>query len=133
MRKEMIDGLLQYQDSISKVFYQVVDQGDREGNYLEASGSSLVSYAILKGTRLNVLPKEYEKIGEDIFNGVCNTYLKEVDGELNLGGICLVDGLGPESNLRRDGSYEYYTSEPIVSNDAKGVGPLIMAYTEIKS
>ena len=50
---------------------------------------------------------------------------------MNLGGICLVAGLGPENNLRRDGSIKYYLSEPIVENDAKGVGPLIMAYTEM--
>ena len=40
--------------------------------------------------------------------------------------------LGPENNLRRDGTYEYYMSEPVVENDAKGVGPFIMAYTEVK-
>ena len=68
----------------------------------------------------------------EIFNGVCNKYLSEKDGDLNLGGICLVAGLGPDNNERRDGSYEYYISEPVVENDAKGVGPLIMAYTEVK-
>jgi unsaturated rhamnogalacturonyl hydrolase len=51
---------------------------------------------------------------------------------LNLGGICLVAGLGPENNRRRDGSYEYYISEPVVENDAKGVAPFVLAYTEIK-
>jgi unsaturated rhamnogalacturonyl hydrolase len=132
MLQEIVDGLLNYQDEKTKLFYQVVDQGGRAGNYLEASGSSLISYAILKGTRLHALPKTYQSIGEGIFHGVCDTYLREKDGELNLGGICLVAGLGPENNLRRDGSYEYYISEPIVSNDAKGVGPLIMAYTEIR-
>jgi unsaturated rhamnogalacturonyl hydrolase len=46
-------------------------------------------------------------------------------------GICLVAGLGPDNNTRRDGTFEYYISEPIVKNDAKGVGPFIMAYTEV--
>ena len=48
-----------------------------------------------------------------------------------VGGICLVAGLGPEDNRRRDGSYEYYISEPVVENDAKGVAPFLLAYTEI--
>ena len=130
--KEIIDGLLKYQDQKTHMFYQVVDQGNREGNYLEASGSSLISYAILKGVRLGALDQTYQPIGVDIFHGVCKTYLNEDDGDFNLDGICLVAGLGPENNLRRDGSYAYYISEPIVSNDAKGVGPLIMAYTEIR-
>ena len=102
------------------------------GNYLETSGSSMVGYAILKGVRLNVLDKKYQSIGLDIFNGICKKYLSvNEDGDLNLGGICLVAGLGSENNLRRYGTVKYYLSEPIVENDAKGVGPLIMAYTEV--
>lgn len=129
--QEIIDGLLFYQDPISKLFYQVVDLGPHQGNYLEASGSALISYAILKGVRLGALPKDYKEKGLAIFDGITRTYLSEKHGDLNLGGICLVAGLGPENNLRRDGSVSYYLSEPIVENDAKGVGPLVMAYTEV--
>ena len=130
--KEIIDGILQYQDKETKMFWQVPNYPGREGNYLETSGSSMIAYAILKGVRLNALPERYQAIGKDIFNGICNKYLSTNDsGDLNLGGICLVAGLWPDSNRRRDGSYEYYISEPVVENDAKGVGPLIMAYTEM--
>lgn len=130
--KEAIDGLLEYQDKESHMFYQVVDKQNKEGNYLETSGSAMISYAILKAVRLNALPDRYQQIGLDIFNGICNKYVTEKDGDLNVGGICLVAGLGPEKNLRRDGSYEYYISEPVVENDAKGIGPLILAYSEVK-
>ena len=130
--KESIDGILLYQDKDSKMFWQVPNFPNREGNYLETSGSSMIAYAILKGVRLNVLPERYKEIGLGIFDGICKKYLSINEaGDLNLGGICLVAGLGPKNNLRRDGSYEYYISEPIVENDAKGVGPLIMAYTEV--
>lgn len=129
--KEAIDGLLQYQDAKTKLFYDVIDLVDEEKNYLESSGSSLVSYAILKGARLGLLPQSYLKIGLEIFNGICDQFLSEKDGDLNMKGIVLVSGLGPENNLRRDGTFDYYMSEPIVENDAKGVGPLIMAYTEM--
>lgn len=130
--KETINGLLEYQDKESKLFYQVVDQGAREGNYLETSGSAMIAYSILKAVRLEILPERFRQIGLDIFNGICDKYLVERDGDLNLGGICLVAGLGPEDNRRRDGSYEYYISEPVVENDAKGVGAFIMAYIEVK-
>ena len=130
--KETIDGILEYQDKDSKMFYQVPNYPGRKGNYLETSGSAMISYAILKGVRLEALPPRYQQIGLDIFDGICNKYLSsDENGDLNLGGICLVAGLGPENNLRRDGSYEYYISEPVVNNDAKGVGPLVMAYTEV--
>ncbi len=131
--KETIDGILKYQDSESKMFWQVPNFPGREGNYLETSGSAMIAYAILKGVRLKALPERYRQIGIDIFNGICKKYLSvNKDGDLNLGGICLVAGLGPDNNRRRDGSYEYYISEPVVENDAKGVGPLIMAFTEMK-
>ncbi|CCV64366.1 Glycosyl hydrolase, family 88 [Alteracholeplasma palmae J233] len=129
--KETIDGLLQYQDPKTKMFYQIVDLGTREKNYLESSGSALIAYAILKATNNNLLDASYKQIGLDIFNGICTNFLTDTNGDLNLENICLVAGVGPESNPRRDGSYEYYMSEPIVKNDAKGVGPLIMAYSEV--
>ncbi len=130
--KETIAGILLYQDEESKMFYQLPNLKDVKGNYLETSGSSMIAYAILKAVRLGVLDKTYQAIGKGIFDGICKKYLSvNKDGDLNLGGICLVAGLGPNDKLRRDGSVEYYLSEPIVENDAKGTGPLIMAYTEI--
>ena len=130
MLKEAIEGIMQYQDKDSKMFYQVVDHGNQEGNYLETSGSLMVAYACLKGARLGILDSKYHKVGQEIFDGVIKKYLSEKDGTLNLGGICIMAGLGPDNNRRRDGTYEYYISEKIVENDAKGVGPLIMAYIE---
>lgn len=130
--KETIEGLEQYIDPETNMFWQVVDHIGREGNYAETSGSSMLAYAMLKGARLGYIDKRFAKVGEQVFNGICGKYLKETDGKLNLGGICLVAGLGPETNRRRDGSYEYYISEPVVENDAKGTGPFVMAYTEIK-
>ena len=126
-----IDGVLEYLNKDKYMFYQVVDKGHLNGNYLETSGSAMIAYAILKGARLNILSEDKKEIGLKIFQGICDEYLSEENGELNLKGICLVAGLGPENNTRRDGTFEYYISEPVVSNDAKGVGPLIMAYTEV--
>ena len=130
--KDTIEGLERYIDPKMKMFWQVVDQGGREGNYLETSGSAMIAYAMLKGARLGFVDKRYATVGEEVFNGICKEYLTETDGKLNLGGICLMAGLGPESNRKRDGTFEYYISEPIVENDAKGTGPFVMAYTEIK-
>ncbi len=130
---EAIDGIAQYADPETGMYYQVVDQGGREGNYLETSGSSMIAYAMMKGARLGVIDKKYAELGKKTFDGICTKYLSvNDDGDLNLGGICLVAGLGPEDNRRRDGSYEYYVSEPVVENDAKGVAPLVLCYTEVK-
>ena len=127
---ELMKCIENYMDPGSGMYWQVVDQGGREGNYLETSGSSMIAYAMLKGARLGVLEKSYADLGLKTFNGIADRYLSFTDGELNLGGICLVAGLGPEKNRRRDGTYEYYISEPIVKNDAKGVAPFLLCYTE---
>ena len=130
--RQTAEGLENYIDPDKKMFWQVVDRGGEEGNYLETSGSAMIAYAMMKGARLGYLDKKFAKLGEEIFNGICKEYLTETDGKLNLGGICLMAGLGPETNRRRDGTYGYYISEPVVENDAKGTGPFVMAYTEIK-
>ena len=130
--RKTIEGLEQYIDPEKHMFWQVVDQKGREGNYVETSGSAMIAYAMMKGARLGFVDRRFAAVGEKIFNGICREYLTETDGELNLGGICLMAGLGPESNPARDGTYEYYISEPVVENDAKGTGPFVMAYTEIK-
>ena len=126
-----LEGLEQYIDAEKDMFWQVVDCGKREGNYLETSGSAMIAYAMMKGARLGLVDKRFAATGRRIFEGICREYLSERDGKLNLGGICLMAGLGPESNRRRDGTYEYYISEPVVENDAKGTGPFVMAYTEL--
>ncbi len=130
--REIMEGAAAYADGETGMYWQVPDQGGREGNYLETSGSSMLAYAMLKGARLGILDKEYAAQGEKTFRGIVEKYLSFQDGELNLGGICLVAGLGPENNRRRDGSYQYYISEPVVKNDAKGVAPFVLCYTEIK-
>ena len=130
--KELMAGIAGYADEETGMYYQVPDQGGREGNYLETSGSSMIAYAMLKGARLGILEKEYAAKGQKTFGGIGGKYLSFTEDTLNLGGICLVAGLGPENNRRRDGSYAYYVSEPVVENDAKGVAPFILCYTEMK-
>ena len=129
--------MLKYQDE-SGMWFQVPDkpnETDKNGkkNYLETSGTAIFAYSLLKGFRTQILDApEMQGAGVKAFKGICNKYLNTDGGKLGLGGICLVAGLGPENNLRRDGSFEYYLDEPIVKDDAKGVGPFILAYNEFK-
>lgn len=128
---QLMESMLKLQDE-SGMWYQLPALGDRKPNYLETSGSAIMAYSLLKGVRLGFLPESYRENGIRAFRGICDRYLKETEDGLNLGGICLVAGLGPADNLRRDGSFDYYMSEPVVENDAKGVGPLLLAYTELR-
>ena len=128
---ELMGNLRAYADPETGMYWQVPDQPGREGNYLETSGSAMLSYAMLKGARLGLLPSWAAELGEKTFHGILDKYLHYTADGLDLGGICLVAGLGPENNRRRDGTYAYYISEPVVHNDAKGVAPFVLAYTEI--
>ena len=129
MLKELVDALLPYQQGCG-MFYQVVDRPNESGNYLETSGTLLIAYSVLKAVRLELLPSRYRAYGERAFYGTIDRYLNlNASGELTLGGICLVAGLGGAQ--KRDGSLAYYLSEPVVENEGKGLAALFMAYSEI--
>ena len=121
---------VKYQD-VTGAWYQVVDLGKRKGNYLEASSTAMLTYAIAKGVNLNVLPASYRVYAEKGFAAIQDHFIG-VDAKTNaisLNKICAVAGLG--GNPFRDGSFDYYMSEPIRANDAKGVGTFMLAALEL--
>ena len=123
---KFIDAALAFQHT-SGTWYQVTELGNKEGNYLEASGTAMLTYAIAKGVSLKLLPQQYQQDAEKSFAGMLDQMIS-VDPETNvitLEKVCRVAGLGGKPY--RDGSFEYYISEPIRPNDAKGVGPFILA------
>lgn len=132
MFRDLQTSMLAFQDE-SGMWYQVPNRQNEGANYLETSGSAIFAYSMMKGFRTKILDDtKFRDAGLKAFNGICDRYLTTEDGKLGLGGICLVAGLGPETSPRRDGSFEYYMSEPIVKDDAKGVGPFILAYNETR-
>ena len=125
MLLDLAKALSKYQDP-SGLWYQLIALPELAGNYLETSGTALISAALLKAVRLGFLPESFRAVGEKAFYGIVDHRLtKNADGTPCVTGICLVGGLGGEQH--RDGSAAYYLSEPVVQNDAKGVGPLLLA------
>jgi unsaturated rhamnogalacturonyl hydrolase len=120
-----------HRDKESGIWLQVLDQAGRPGNYPEASGSAMFCYALAKGTTLGLLPaKPFLDLARNSFRALVDRYVEiAADGTASLGGICKVAGLGGDPY--RDGSYAYYIGEPIVKDDFKGVGPLILAAVEL--
>lgn len=124
--KQLIDAVLKYQDPETGVWYQVVNFIGRNGNYPEASASCMFAYALAKGIEKGYLDSSYVKALERAYEGIIYRFVEEDEnGLLNLNGVCMVAGLG--GNPYRDGSYEYYISEPIKTNDLKGVGAFLKA------
>lgn len=120
-----------YQDPKSGVWFNVLDKGAEKGNYLEASASCMFVYALAKGVREGYLPASYQPVAEKGFKGILNQFIEtDASGQVNLKGTISVAGLG--GNPYRDGSYAYYLSEKVVTNDPKGVGAFILASVEVE-
>ncbi len=129
--RDMSAAVIKYQEAETGIWYQVLDQGKREGNFLESSASSMFVYAMAKGIRLGYLGNDFIPAVEKGYQGLIKQFIKvETDGSANLTQVCQVAGLG--GNPYRDGSYEYYVSTPVVNNDLKGVGSFILASIEME-
>jgi len=123
-------GIAKYQDPQSKVWYQIMDQKDRQGNYLESSGSAFFVYFLFKSLNNNYIDQSYLQVALDGFNGIVENFIKEEeDGTYTITNCCAVAGLGGEK-VYRDGSFEYYIGEPVIENDPKSVGAFILAAIE---
>ncbi len=122
MAKDLIDALLKFQDE-DGVWYQITDRVGDVGNYQEASASSMYTYLLVKGVAKGVLPESYKAEAEKSYDALIQEFvLIDADNNLDYTQNCQVGGLG----FGRDGSYEYYMSEPIVDNDPKGLAPFMM-------
>ena len=151
LRKDF-DAIIRWQDKKTGVWYQVMDSPSREGNYLESTCSSMFAYALLKAYRKGYVGTKYRDAGIKAYRGIINNFIKINDDQtISLTQCCAVAGLGPgisseveaalkrinpkataKENKRRDGSYNYYLSEQIRENDAKGIGPFIWASLEME-
>jgi unsaturated rhamnogalacturonyl hydrolase len=128
--QQLADAVARVRDPVSGVWWQVLDEPNRARNYLEASGSAMFVYAFAKGARMGYLAPAYRALAERAFDGMVKTFVTVgPDGLVSIGGICKVAGLG--GNPPRNGSYEYYVSEPVVADDYKGVGAFILAAGEL--
>ena len=152
-RDEVIDilqrcltAIVKWQDTDTGLWYQVMDAPKREGNYLEATCTSMFSYVLLKASRMGYVDASFRKAGVRAYEGIIRHFIRENDDHtISLTQCCAVAGLGPgisqkvlqaapkvKENRRRDGSFAYYLSEPVRDNDAKGVGPFIWASLEME-
>jgi unsaturated rhamnogalacturonyl hydrolase len=128
----LVAAVARVQDQASGVWHQILDQGGRPGNYLESSASCMFVYAIAKGVRRGYLDASCLAIAERGYEGILNQFVGvDEQGLVSLTNVCSVGGLG--GNPYRDGSFEYYISEKVVTNDYKGVGSFILASIEIEA
>jgi unsaturated rhamnogalacturonyl hydrolase len=134
LRKTLIDitqelaaDVVRYQDETG-TWWQIMDKPGAIGNYRESSGSAMFTYFLAKGVNKGYLPESYRDLAIKSYQGLINEFITvHKDGKISMTNQCLVAGLG----FGRDGSYDYYMTERIYANDAKGNGPFIFAGVEI--
>ncbi|HEX7025838.1 MAG TPA: glycoside hydrolase family 88 protein, partial [Gammaproteobacteria bacterium] len=128
MIRELAPAVVKVQDAGTGLWYQILDQPDRTGNYLESSGSSMFVYMLAKAVNQGYLPSSYKEAAIKGYEGIIREFINvHPDGTISITNACTVAGLG----FGRNGSYRYYMSEPVVDNDPKALGPFIMAGVEI--
>src|SRR5258707_13543851 len=115
------------------LWYQVLDQGDRAGNYLESSASCMFVYAFAKGARLGYLPAADRTLAARAYDAIVDRFVRATpDGDVAFEGTCRGAGLGPApvGKPDRDGSFVDYVSEAGNTNDQKGVAAFLLPRAE---
>ena len=124
------EALLKVQDPKTGLWFQVLNHGGREGNYIEGSGSAMFTYIFARGAHKDYLDSRFLGIAEKAFDSIIRELITiDEKGLITMHNICGGCGLG--GNPYRDGSYEYYINEKRVDNDTKGVAPFILAAIEL--
>lgn len=129
--QQTMKALQRYQDPSSGVWYQIVNKRGREGNYLEASGSTMFTYALAKGINKGYLSVSFKPMLTKAYAGLLSTFVTtDEQGIPHIHQSCSGAGLG--GTPYRSGSYEYYVNEPRRSDDLKTIGPLISLFLEME-
>ena len=119
--------LARWQDK-SGAWWQVADRPGREGNYLEATATSLIGYAMVKAWNRGYVGEDVRDAGLKAWDALNRDFLRgNADGTVSLTRCCAVAGLSAD----RDGSFEYYLREPVRDNDHKGTGSYMLLAVEI--
>ena len=128
MINELAQSLQQYQDKSTGTWWQILDKAGALGNYRESSATAMFSYFFAKAINQGYLDQQYRSVALSAYQGLINEFtLVHADGSVSMTNQCYVAGLG----FGRDGSYHYYMSEPVWTNDIKGNFAFILSGIEV--
>jgi unsaturated rhamnogalacturonyl hydrolase len=123
--------ILKTQDKNSGVWWQITDKGGAEKNYLESSASAMFVYALARSVNKGYISPAYRTAVQKGYAGLLKEFVvKDTEGRTHFTKTVAVGGLGGSPN--RNGTYAYYMSEPIRSDDFKGIGPFMLAALEME-
>ena len=98
---------------------------------ISAAAFPMFTYALAKAARMGYIDKHFGAVAKKGFEGIISNFIEtDEQGLVHLTKVVSVGGLG--GTPYRDGSFAYYISEPLRTDDLKGVGPFIQASIEIE-
>jgi len=116
IEQQLFDGMIDYRDADTGMWYNVTNRDTTIGdNRLESSGTAVMAYAMMKLYVEDYVDHVYGEAGLKAFNGTVSNKL--IGGQL----VDVYRSAGVET------SDAGYLKNPYTVNEAKGVGPLIMA------
>ncbi|WP_374931197.1 glycoside hydrolase family 88/105 protein [Neobacillus driksii] len=121
--KDLIKGLVEFQDQDTGLWYQVVDKGNDINNWLETSCSALFTYTIARAINDGHADDRYKEFAVKGFRGLLDRMEFNDKGLFVMPGICIGTGVG---------NYQHYLDRPTCENDLHGVGSFILACLEMQ-
>lgn len=118
---ELLEAVAKYQDTESGLWWQVVDKGGMEGNWLESSCTCLFVAALCKAVRAGLMDKKYLEVAQKGYEGIINRLGYNENGVI-IDNICIGTGVG---------DYAHYCARPTSENDLHGVGSYLIMVTEV--
>lgn len=112
--KLLLEGLMKVQDEETGLWYQVVDQPERAGNWCDVSGSAMFTYAFRYALCKGLVEEEaYVRAAARGYEGVINRTVTNEQGLVDVYGAC--EGLCVQN------SYEDYVQYPQKVNGQEAV------------
>lgn len=116
--QEFIPAIVAQQDKQTGLWYQILDKGEQQDNWLESSCSALFLYTIAKALKNGWVDESYHAIAKKSYDGLLEYMIDIEDSSLTLKGICIGTSAG---------TYDYYVKRPTSENDLHGMGAFILA------
>jgi unsaturated rhamnogalacturonyl hydrolase len=117
---ELLEGIQNYQDATTGLWYQVVDKGDLTDNWVEESSGCMYTYALSKAIDAGYIDSaDYETTAKKGYEGILSNIELDITDETNLYGTCQGTDVGSP--------YSYYINRSQVTNDNHGQGAFLFA------
>ncbi|KAG6875895.1 hypothetical protein C0993_006879 [Termitomyces sp. T159_Od127] len=120
-------------DAARGVWWLVLTQPARAGNYFESSGAAMFVYALLRAVRMGYVADDPDGVGS-LVEAARRAYAYIVDHWVVGGadGTMAWEGTVVVGSLDTTGDFDYYISQPVDLNDLKGLAAFVLASMEFE-